>query len=230
MTAQNGISETADANDIADSLDQNERVSPVSKPAESGSGWESEPLANFQTDQHGGLILDSSGKPKRRGGKPRKAKPGDKLAGGGVAGDQVEASPTVWTPGQGDSTDETQGETQTTEEKPKLGPAAGKVIADKLFSTAEAIGGEKWKPTKDEREFIETASAETLGGVSLPWWLAMFVGVSLYVVARVVKNKAEQQGAAAHGLDSRGNHRADTERENRPSSQTGPVFPGFGKF
>lgn len=85
------------AGEIVAQIENNQAAAVANQTGEAPKpAWCYEPLANFETDGEKPR-LDKSGNPIRRGGRPRKAaKPGERLAGGGVAeGEPPDVSPRV---------------------------------------------------------------------------------------------------------------------------------------
>jgi hypothetical protein len=225
------------AADIGASLDQNEAVSPVSKPdtqtKPNTPAWRREPLSNFALDPDGKVIVRGNGKPARRGGKPAKPKAGDVLADGttfGVSGSgspvQVSVSRVVIPdePGAGQGGEGPGAETSGGPSGGSVGPAFGRLLARLGFKAAERRGGEKWKPDDDESELIGEAAAETFGNRRVPWWLVLPIGVLAYVVARIEFSKRE---AATDGDNTPLRNGADTERQDAVGPATGPLGTRF---
>lgn len=200
------------------------------KPAE-GTGPGGEPLSNFQTDENGKIKTNKDGTPKRRGGRPRKAKPGDTLADGGrkgIGGDGDASTPSppapaasVVIPGQ---TPEGQ---PLPPERPgyEAGPEAGRLLSKLGFTLAKKKGGDKWEPDDDERELIGEAAAASLNGRRLPWAVVLVFGVAAYVLARVeFKRKEKQDGKKKPSDDTHLHHGPDAERQDDAGSAASPLI------
>ena len=69
------------AQGVAEALERNERLAPDSE------AWKSEPPSNFERNPDGSVMVRPDGRPVRVSRRPRRAKKGDDLAGGGVLGD-----------------------------------------------------------------------------------------------------------------------------------------------
>lgn len=211
---------------------------PAANPAGTPGGrpaWHDEPLANFLTDASGRVILDSKGRPKRRGGKPARAKPGEALAGGGFApggpGEEASAAGSAVDDGAppadaGAGPDPAGGL--------DLGPEAGHVIADGVLNTAAALGGEKAAPTPAERASIRRAASAATSGARLSPWLALVVLGGLYLARVVVVSRSSRRPQAAAGDSPIGSPHAHPDSRNdglrkEPVLQ-GPLwrYPGDG--
>ncbi len=226
------------AGDIAATLEKNQavsaRTSGGAKPKPDRSGWQGEPVSNFKLNDDGSVKLRANGKPVRRGGKPAKPKAGDRLADGTVYGAGKDAPPSpsadagasrVVLPGQDapGGGGGLEGGTQPGMNTVEAGPEAGRILSKLGFSFAKRAGGPRWEPTDDERELIDKAAAATLNGRRMPWWLVLFVGVSVYVVSRVEFKAKPKENKANNGKpDAHSDRGPDAIGKDVVSEDAGP--------
>lgn len=218
-----GISETASEvqKETAKNIALDATAAGVAQPVEGGDGWKREPVDNFKQDASGNVVM-RDGKPVRRfPGKPRKAKPGDRLAGGGVMDGEaqndisfVSVPEAVSGPG-GDEGPLPPGQDES------MGTEAGEVVSDLILNTADAVGGEKVKPTTAEREAIRKHAGRALGGAVLSPWTALAVIVAGWAVRVVVQKRSER--AKADGVAHIDN-RADGHGKNASSKTARYVY------
>jgi len=227
-----GISETA--HDATAAINANAAASnqvtggnPIYKPTSSGAGggggrpaWHDEPLSSFQLDNDGKVKLHPrTRKPIRhdgKGGRPRKAKPGDKLAGGGVA--SAPGSP--GSPGTGSGFraivdhDATPGVTPHQVNPHQDGEDAAKVIVDLADNVAKQVVGEEAGMNAAEKATIAKGTASMTGGLTLWGPFLLLAGLSAWAARLwfVFKKKGNQPDVD----DTRGDHRVEQKRQVYP--------------
>ncbi|MBL4699718.1 MAG: hypothetical protein JKX85_00535 [Phycisphaeraceae bacterium] len=226
FVANVGLSEVADQTNagISEQLKfHQEKTKPPKKsdPVVNPKDINLQPIKWFETNMFGKVKLDSQGNPKRRNGRPKKPRNGDKLVNGGT-----------WPPATASTVQDdnastiNQGQGQQPEPEAKkmdLGEEAGEVLSDHLERIGQAMGGENGKPTPAEKKVLAKAMSATLGTWSVWPPLALLVFAGLYL-ARVkitsvltTKNDKEvkKDGSQTHSVP-----RDNGQRQNSPGKTT----------
>jgi hypothetical protein len=150
-----------------------------------------QPIKWFETDMFGRLKRDDQGNPKRRNGRPKNPRKGDKLVGGGTwppaTASTIRDQSTV-TPGQPGAA--------TPGDQPKrmdLGDEAGEILTDHLNRLGHAIGGEHAEQTPVEKKVMSKALAASLGEWQIWPPLAVLVFGALYLVRVKITSAIESK-------------------------------------
>lgn len=175
--------------------------SPGTAPIKPAADWRKEPKSNFLIDPAGDVILEG-GEPKRRGGKPRTAKPGDLLADGTVmtgAEGQAAAGSFVGDPGGGDAPE---GEGEADPKTVQLTEEAGGVLVEGVDSLAESVAGEKARLKAGEKAQLKRAAGVLVSGTSMgAWGVLLLFGALWFVRVLIEKRKNDGANASLRGRD-----------------------------
>tara|TARA_Y100001954_G_C15752283_1_gene574339 strand:+ start:588 stop:1364 length:777 start_codon:yes stop_codon:yes gene_type:complete len=162
-----------------------EKIKPAKKsePAPDPNDINTHPKKWYETDIFGKLKYDENGKPKKKTGRPKKAKKGDKLVGGGT-----------WPPATAstikDQPTEQPGATPGQEPKRMdLGKEAGEVLTGHMERLGQAIGGEKAKPTPEEKKVISESLSASLGEWQIYPPLALLAFSGLFLIRVFLESK-----------------------------------------
>ena len=193
------------------------------------------PKALFVLDDQGRPIF-KDGKPvykNPKGGRPRKAKPGEELLDGTKATGKSKPNPSpvesrIVDPAERQSVEPTPGPAATPTAPPdgrsvELGEDAGDVLADMALNAAESAV--KVPPTSNERSSIKRAASATCRGVRMPAWIALVLFTAGYLMrayAQAALTRAEKvkqagktatdSGGAASGASGASGGGGDTSR------------------
>jgi hypothetical protein len=200
---------------VADTAAGLAKETPPAAPV--GDAWRQEPAANFEQDQAGAVLL-FNGSPRRRGGRPRKPRAGDTLAGAKTVDAQAAAPPAagIVDPDVTAGSNAINGDAGPGPAGEPLGPEAADVLTDAIFTAAEAVGGAKAKPKPKEAEAIKAHARATLGTWHVWQPLALVIFIGLWMGRVWIEHK--QKGGAA-GDPSHPDPRANADRKVNP----GPV-------
>lgn len=200
------------AADVAAAVARNNALSGGGDPPASVQdkpSWHREPLANFETDEAGRVVLRPDGSPIRKGGRPRKPRPGDKLAGGdvqpGQPGQPAQPQSRVVIPGVADNPPD-QGEAVAGEviEPPAddAGEELGRVVSQGVTRIADAVASdEKKKMTTDEKDALEKHMSRMIGRAHAPAWLAVGIVILCWAVRVLIQSRLERKPKEATPAD-----------------------------
>lgn len=181
------------------------------------------PLKWYETDFLGRVKRRDDGSPIKRPHRPAKPKPGDKLVGGGIwtaDGPKPKGGDTAKAPEAQTSAVVIDAPQSVNRDADALGPEAGEVVTEAIFNCAEAIHGDKAKPTEAERTSIKRAAGRVLGGVHLHPALALVILGGVYLLRiRLLNRKDKPRGTTTDASADRG---ANTEREDGLRASPGP--------
>ena len=227
FVANVGLSEVADQTNagICEQLKfHQEKTKPPKKsePVVNPKDINLQPIKWFETNMFGKIKLDAQGNPKRRNGRPKKPRKGDKLVNGGT-----------WPPAtastvQDDNAstinhDQGQGQPEPEAKKMDLGEEAGEVLSDHLERIGQAMGGENGKPTAAEKKVLAKAMSATLGSWNVWPPLALLVFAGLYL-ARVkitsVLTTQNDKGTKPNGSQTHSVPGHHGQRQNSPGKTT----------
>ena len=210
----------------------------------SSGGWRNWPKAICKTDDQGNVIFHKSGKKKGRpkmkgllGGRPRKAKPGEELAGGGFApgGPPQGAGVTrvvdpMGSETQGDSAQDAAGPRP----QPMAGEEAGKLIVELMDEAASSIDP-RFKMKDFIRSGMDKSYSAVLWGIVVPA-IVLAIGFTVYWVGSIFavlisdnkkkkqKVKVEEDERHAQPDNRKNQKREDSagEKNRRGNGQAAP--------
>ena len=196
------------------------------------------PLKSFDLDSRGEFKFHPSGKPVMKNGRPKKARPGDELADGTRASQEVTAKRASPRPASsfvkvpdptGAGGDDADGGAAPREPDPD-GDALGEVVSDGSFNVVEGLTGEKATPA--EREAGRKYAARAFGGMTIPPLLGLAV-IILFFSIRVWALKARERKAANKQkggdvpTDASADRGADLVRQEHTGQAAGNSAPAW---
>lgn len=217
-------------------------ISGLDKAAPVKPDWKLQPVSNFELDAQGRVKL-WNGKPKPQSGRPRKPRPGDRLAGeaetvelaGGPALPTPAEAPAagdlgggVVDPDAGGAAGAAGGQEAAAEPGGvELGPEAAELAADALFNAAEALAGEKAKPTPKEAAAIKARTKAVIGQWRVWEPLALVVLVGVWIGRVWIQQQRQQQQGGGTSDPAYVHRRPDANGQVHTSSQPRWEYPKY---
>lgn len=207
-----------------------------------GASWRMEPIDNFELDGGGKVKLRPNGSPIRKGGRPKKARPGDLLADGTIkpggaafnrphgttpeaagrtatpsAAVEAPGGSTVVIPGLEDPHDENGG-AGSSDTGGDAGEEFGGVVAEGITNVCNGLAGEnpRRKLTGNEKASLDKHLGRGLGGVTINPWTAVLIVLAFYLLRIFIDAAANRRKKVENTADAdpSTDNRTNPEREN----------------